>query len=133
MEVVTNAVAKLDIDWPAEKQEAHHKRKLDEEFLSSDSQPPCQTLFFLFFLLKPLRDKRLGQDVPAGHYPFFFGLFSEAVNTVVGRFQEDKKQAVAFQRYIPWRVEDFGAVTKEQPQLSTSSSRREQQKQSVVC
>lgn len=39
LEVVTHAVAKLNIDWPSEKQEALQKSKLDERFLLSRAQP----------------------------------------------------------------------------------------------
>lgn len=46
IEVVTRAVAKLNIDWQAEKQEVQHKIKLDERFLSSRSQPPRRGLSF---------------------------------------------------------------------------------------
>lgn len=42
VEVVTCAVARLNIDWRAEKQDVHPKSKLDEHFL-----PPCQGLLFL--------------------------------------------------------------------------------------
>lgn len=35
VEVVTHAVTKLNIYWPAEKQEVHRKSKLDERFLPS--------------------------------------------------------------------------------------------------
>jgi len=35
MEFVTHAVAQLNIDWPAEKQEVHQKSKLNECFLPS--------------------------------------------------------------------------------------------------
>lgn len=39
MEVVTRAVARLNIDWPAEKQDVCPKSKLDLRFLPSQSQP----------------------------------------------------------------------------------------------
>ncbi|XDV43148.1 hypothetical protein PO909_011671 [Leuciscus waleckii] len=41
LEVVTHAVAKLNISWPCERQEAHKKSKLDECFLQPLSQPPA--------------------------------------------------------------------------------------------
>ncbi|KAL0153385.1 hypothetical protein M9458_051304, partial [Cirrhinus mrigala] len=50
------------------------------------------------------------------------GLFGEAVDSVVSRYQEARKQAAAFQRYLQG----------EQPQLSTSSSYRDVQKLSVA-
>ncbi len=40
LEVVTRAVAKLNIDWPTEVQEKHSKSKLNERFLRSKSLPP---------------------------------------------------------------------------------------------
>lgn len=40
MEAATRAVAKLNIDWPSEKQEALEKSKLDKSFLLSREQPP---------------------------------------------------------------------------------------------
>ncbi|ROL54789.1 hypothetical protein DPX16_23773 [Anabarilius grahami] len=47
MEVLTRAVAKLNIDWPAEKQEQQTKSKLDESFLLSRSAlPPRRALPF---------------------------------------------------------------------------------------
>lgn len=35
LEVVTHAVAKLNISWPCERQEAHKKSKLDERFFQA--------------------------------------------------------------------------------------------------
>lgn len=46
LEVVTRAVAKLNIDWPTEVQEERPKSKLDERFLHSKSLPPCRGLPF---------------------------------------------------------------------------------------
>jgi len=40
VEVRTRAVAKLNIDWPAKKQGAHPKRKLDKHFLSQTNVSP---------------------------------------------------------------------------------------------
>ncbi|KAI2651174.1 enzymatic polyprotein [Labeo rohita] len=60
------------------------------------------------------------------------GLFSDAVNSVVDRYQEARKQVVAFQRFLPRRVLALGAAGLEQPQPSTSSSYRASQKQSVA-
>jgi len=42
IEVVTCAVAKLNIDWLAEKQESDCENKLDEHFLPSKTRPPSQ-------------------------------------------------------------------------------------------
>ncbi len=39
VEFVTCAVAKLNIEWPAEKQDARPKSKLDEHFLKARSKP----------------------------------------------------------------------------------------------
>ncbi|ROI15732.1 hypothetical protein DPX16_20270 [Anabarilius grahami] len=47
MEVLSRAVAKLNIDWPAEKQEQTVRSKLDELFLPSwSAQPPRRALPF---------------------------------------------------------------------------------------
>lgn len=47
LELITRAVAKLYIDWPAEKQEALRKSKLGESFLLSKARPPhLGSLFF---------------------------------------------------------------------------------------
>ncbi len=46
LEVVTRAVAKLNIDWPADDQTEKHKSKLDEHFLRSKSLPLCRSLPF---------------------------------------------------------------------------------------
>ncbi|ROL49822.1 hypothetical protein DPX16_1193 [Anabarilius grahami] len=47
LEVLSRAVARLNIDWPAEKQEQAVKSKLDERFLPSRSaQPPRRALPF---------------------------------------------------------------------------------------
>ncbi len=59
------------------------------------------------------------------------GLFGDAVNTVVDRFQEAKKQAAAFQRFLPRRSQ-IGADRRNQPQPCTGSSYREVQKWSVA-
>ncbi|KAL1276542.1 hypothetical protein QQF64_036165, partial [Cirrhinus molitorella] len=58
------------------------------------------------------------------------GLFGDAVNSVVERFQEARKQAAAFQRFLP-RRQVPGAAEREQPQ-AYSSSYRQQQKESVA-
>jgi len=47
LEVVTRAVARLNLDWPASEQEScKAKSKLDERFLPSRSQPPKRGLPF---------------------------------------------------------------------------------------
>ncbi len=60
------------------------------------------------------------------------GLFGDAVDTVVDRYQEAHKQAVAFQRFLPRRSSAQAAAEREQPQPRTSSSYREVQKQSIA-
>lgn len=42
VEVVTCAVVKVNIEWPAERQEACKKCKFDERFLHLAPQPPCR-------------------------------------------------------------------------------------------
>ncbi len=46
LEVVTRTVAKLNIDWPAEKQAEPQKSKLDERFLRTKQLPPHRGLPF---------------------------------------------------------------------------------------
>ncbi len=60
------------------------------------------------------------------------GLFGDAVNSVIDRYLEARKQAAAFQRFLPRRSIALGAAGQEQPQPCTSSSYREVQKQSVA-
>lgn len=44
--MITHAVAKLNIEWPADKQVPRQRSKLDEVFLLSHAQPPHQCLPF---------------------------------------------------------------------------------------
>ncbi|KAL0183550.1 hypothetical protein M9458_019246, partial [Cirrhinus mrigala] len=60
------------------------------------------------------------------------GLFGDSVNSVVDRYQEARKQAAAFQRFLPLRHPAREAAGREQPRPSTSSSYRDAQKQSVA-
>ncbi len=46
LEVVTRAVAKLNIDWPAKKQAELQKSKLDERFMRTKPLPPLRSLPF---------------------------------------------------------------------------------------
>ncbi|KAL0150616.1 hypothetical protein M9458_054077, partial [Cirrhinus mrigala] len=52
------------------------------------------------------------------------GLFGDAVNLVVDRYHEARKQAAVFQRFLPRRRPALGAAWREQPQPCTSSSHR---------
>ncbi len=61
------------------------------------------------------------------------GLFGDAVNSVVEKFQESSKQAAAFQEPLPCRIHISGAAEREQPQTyKTSSSYHASQKQSAA-
>ncbi len=60
------------------------------------------------------------------------GLYGNTVNSVVDRYQEARKQAAAFQRFLPRRPIALGAAGREQPQPRTSSSYREIQRYSVA-
>ncbi len=61
------------------------------------------------------------------------GLFGDAMNSVVKRFQESAKQADTFQKLLPCCIHISGAAEREQPQTSkTSSSYRAAQKQSAA-
>ncbi|KAI2664189.1 Obscurin [Labeo rohita] len=66
------------------------------------------------------KDRVFLLDAPLSHA----GLFD--------RYQEARKQAAAFQRFLPRRHPAHGAAATEQPRPSTSSSHREAQKQSVA-
>ncbi len=46
LQVVTRAVTKLNIDWPAENQTEQQKSKLDERFLHSKSLAPRRSMLF---------------------------------------------------------------------------------------
>lgn len=59
------------------------------------------------------------------------GLFGDAVNSVVERFQESKKQAEAFKKFLPRRHQPSGTAGRGQSQPS-SSSYRDQQRESVA-
>ncbi len=52
------------------------------------------------------------------------GLFGNAINSVVDRYQEAREQAVAFQWFLPRRSSAQGAAGREQPTPRTSSSYR---------
>ncbi|KAI2644246.1 Zinc finger protein zas1 [Labeo rohita] len=73
-----------------------------------------------------------GSHGGGGEAPVPSGLFGKAVNSVVSRYQEARKQAAAFQRYLPRRSLTSAAAGHEQPQPSTRSSYREVQKLSVA-
>ncbi len=60
------------------------------------------------------------------------GLFGDAIDSFVDRYQESRKQAAAFQRFLPRHSIVLGAAGREQPQPFTSSSYREIQRQIVA-
>ncbi|KAL0157250.1 hypothetical protein M9458_048496, partial [Cirrhinus mrigala] len=211
LEVVTRAVAKLNIDWPAEPQVEPQKSKLDERFLRPRPPPARRSLPFfpdlhtevsrswkspfssrlfipasynydyvagldergyramprveqtlasylrtadlslratketaraigrsmaalvaaerhLWLTLSDMKEKDRVFLLDAPLSPA--GLFGDAVNAVVDRYQEARKQAAAFQRFLPRHHPAHGAAATEQPRPSTSSSHREAQKQS---
>ncbi len=41
---MTRAVERLNIDWPAEREDVRSKSRLDERFSTSRAQPQCQGL-----------------------------------------------------------------------------------------
>ncbi len=61
------------------------------------------------------------------------GLFVDAVDSVVDRHQEARRQAAAFQRFFPRRSLAQGAAGREQPRPCAGSSYREAQKESVAA
>ncbi|KAI2660086.1 UDP-sugar-dependent glycosyltransferase 52 [Labeo rohita] len=74
------------------------------------------------------KDRVFLLDAPLGSS----GLFGDAVDSVVNRYQEARKQAAAFQKFLPRRSLAHVAAGREQPQPCTSSSYREVQKLSVA-
>ncbi len=60
------------------------------------------------------------------------GLFNNAVDSVIDRNQEDRRQAVALQRFLPCHPPAQVAAGWEQPQPHASSSYREAQRQRVA-
>lgn len=62
MEVITCDVAKLNIEWPAEKQEVWQKSLLNERFLPSHAQPPRWGLPFFEVLRFLLRCRGRGRN-----------------------------------------------------------------------
>lgn len=76
------------------------------------------------------RDKSLLLNAPVSPA----GLFGDALHSVTERFQEEKKQAAAFSKFIPLKIRVTGAAERKgqsQPS-SSSSSKRAQQKRSVA-
>ncbi|XP_073675191.1 cingulin-like [Garra rufa] len=136
LEVVTRAVAKLNISWPSEQHHEPQKSKLDERFLRTKSSPSRRSLQFLPDLHRDRLTVALGETsvadllLDAPLQPS--GLFGDSGDSVVNRYQEARKQAAAFQRYLPRRVYSSGAAGLEKPQPCTSSSHREAQKRSVA-
>ncbi len=60
------------------------------------------------------------------------GLFGDAVDIVVDRHQEARKQESAFQRFLSRRSSAQATAVREQRQPHTNSSYREAQKQIVA-
>ncbi len=60
------------------------------------------------------------------------GLFGDDVKSVIERHQEARRQARAFQWFLPRRPPAQAAAGREQPQPHASSLYREAQRQSVA-
>ncbi len=60
------------------------------------------------------------------------GLYGDAINSIVDRYQEARKQAAAFKLFLPRRSVALGAAGQEKPQPCNSSLYREVQKQNVA-
>ncbi len=60
------------------------------------------------------------------------GLFGNAVKSIFDRIQKARRQAGAFQRFLPHRPLAHAAAEREQPQPHPSSSYREAQRQSIA-
>jgi hypothetical protein len=84
----------------------------------------------LWLNLSDMKDKEKAFLLDAPLSPS--GLFGDAVDVVIEKFQEEKKQAAAFQRFLPLKVSISGSAGRGQTKPSTSSSHRVQQKQSVA-
>lgn len=83
--------------------------------------------------------KELRQGTPCLHKSFLLdalllppGLFGDAVSSVVKRFQEAKKQAAAFQRFIPRLHQSHRAATKGQLKPCTSGFSYRHQQENVA-
>ncbi|KAI2657205.1 hypothetical protein H4Q32_021306 [Labeo rohita] len=130
LEVVTRAVAKLNIDWPAEKQAEPQRSKLDERFLprlfvpASDYYGNVAGTTECGYRAIPRVEQTLASYLSPEVALSLKAPVSGSVNSVVDRYQEARKQAAAFQRFLPRRVLTLGAAGREQPQPSTSSSYR---------
>ncbi len=90
LEVVTRAVDKLKIDWPAEQQTESRGSKLDERFLRARPPPPHRSLPF-FFPICILRFVDRGEDRtrPASSFQHrtIMGMSWVWMSAVIGRCQ----------------------------------------------
>ncbi len=84
----------------------------------------------LWLTLSDIKDKDRVFLLDAPLVPL--GLFGDAVESVVDRYREARRQAVAFQQFLPRRPPAQAAAGREQPQPRASSSYREAQRQSVA-
>ncbi len=74
------------------------------------------------------KDKVFLMDAPLA----LSGLFGDAVNSIVDRYHEARKQVAAFQQFLSRRSIILGAAGREQPQPCTTSSYMETQKPSFA-
>ncbi len=142
VEVVTRTVAKLNIEWPTEKRAEPQKSKLDERFLRSKPPPPHRGLPFFpdlhtevsrlwarpFWFVSPCHQRLTLSDMKEKDRVFLM----DAPLAPSDRYQEARKQAAAFQRFLPHGSLALGAAGREQPSPCTNSSYREAQKKSVA-
>ncbi|KAI2645010.1 2-oxoisovalerate dehydrogenase subunit beta [Labeo rohita] len=105
-------------------------KELDEsdEIRKDDITELRRTTDFSTVYGSPEKDRVFLLDAPLAPS----GLFGDAINSVVDRYQEARKQAAAFQRYLSRRSLAQGAAGQEQHKPCTSSSYRASQKQSIV-
>lgn len=74
------------------------------------------------------KDRVFLKDTPLGPS----GQFGDAINSVIDRYQEARKQESVFQQFLPRRSLALGAAGQDQPPPCTSSSYWKAQKQSVA-
>ncbi|KAJ8009614.1 hypothetical protein DPEC_G00090730 [Dallia pectoralis] len=84
----------------------------------------------LWLSLSDMRDREKAFLLDAPLSPD--GLFGPAIGSVVERFQEERRQAAAFQKFLPRRSRVAGAVGRGQPRPAPSTAHRAQQRVSVA-
>ncbi|KAJ7990663.1 hypothetical protein DPEC_G00302730 [Dallia pectoralis] len=84
----------------------------------------------LWLSLSDMRDREKAFLLDAPLSPD--GLFGPAIGSVVERFQEERRQAATFQKFLPRRSRVEGAVGRGQPRPAQSTAHRAQQRVSIA-